>query len=110
MKHLEGITCTMSHRQNDLIGSDMLTPRQGHPSDPPIIDLDIIDSTLKTNLAPQRYDRRTHLLQHPNQAECADMGLTHVENLGRCSCLNEFYQYLTTVMLRILDLAVKLSI
>ena len=74
--------------------------------------LDHASSTrlLEADLATQRLDFGTHLLDHADQPEGANVRLADVEDLFRRTGLDEFRQHLARQMTRVADLAPQFAV
>jgi hypothetical protein len=73
-------------------------------------DVQVHHLLAKADLATQRFDLRTHLLDHADQAEGADVRLGHVEDFFGRTGLHKLGQHLAREVARVADLAPQLAV
>ncbi|KFB72302.1 MAG: hypothetical protein AW09_002510 [Candidatus Accumulibacter phosphatis] len=109
VQHREGVAGAVAECQDDLLGAQLLAARQCHATYSAVFDVQAADALLKTDFAAELFDLATHLFDHADQPEGADVRFADVENLRRGAGLDEFHQHLAPVVPGVLDLAVGRS-
>src|ERR1700680_694839 len=114
-EHLKGVAGAVADRQHDMIGRDMRAVTEHHTKNlsaavPSLIDFEIFDLALETIFATESLDSLADTFHDHHQAECADVGLGDIKDLGRSTGSDQFGQHLATVMMRVLNLAVELAV
>ncbi len=110
VQHLEGIARAVADRQDHLLARQIVAIGQLQSAHAAAFDVDIVDARVETDLAPEREDLRTDVLDHLNQPERADVRPRLEQDVLRRAGLDELVQYLAAVVLRVLDLAVELAV
>ena len=118
VQRFKHVASTMTDREHDMIGRDAFTAREQHRAHAlrprsAVVDrlkLEVFDATTEANLTTERENIRAHLLHHAHESERSNVRLTHIENLIRRASIHELAQYLASIVLRILDLAIQLAI
>ena len=80
------------------------------PANATVLNQHITDTLLKSHLAAERDDLLTHVLDHLDQFEGANVRLADQQYLGRCAGFDEFHHDLASQVPRVLDLAPQLAV
>ena len=110
MKHGEDVAGAMAHRQDHMIGGDLLAALKPHALHRAVLEDQLGDFALEAIFAAQSLDGGAQRFHHGHQPEGADMGMGLGENVFRRARLHEFVQHFAAQMAGILDLAVELAV
>jgi len=124
VQHGEGVARAVPHGEHEVVGRDALAGREhdaAHAHGAAALrgfrrgrrkplELDVVDARPEADLAAERDDLRTHLLDHAHQAEGSDVRTARVQDLLRRARLDELAQHLAAEVAWILHLAVELAV
>ena len=110
MQHLEGVAGTVADGEYNVFRDNACAVGQGDTLNLSVFNIDSLDLAAEADFTTQSGNCRPHVFDHLDQPEGADVWLANVNNLIRCTGLDELFQYLAAVVLGVLDLAVKFAV
>ena len=110
VEHAEGVAGAVAQGQDHMARFQLLAAFQDYAGQLLALGEQVGDLLLEAHLAAQVDDLLAHLLDHAGQAEGADVRLVDVEDFFRRTGLDELFQDLAAMVLRVLDLAVQLAV
>ncbi len=114
VQHREGVARAVAQREHDVVAAQFLARGQRQAADlllvAPALDQQVDDALPEADLAAQRDDVGTHLLDHAHEAEGADVRLGDIEDLFRRAGLDELGEHLAREVAWVADLAPQLAV
>jgi len=110
VQHAEGVAGAVAQGQDHMPRVQLLAAFQHHAGQLTVLDQQVGDLFLEAYFGAKGNHVLAHLLDHAGQAEGADVRFVDVQDLVRCTGLDELFQDLAAVVVRVLDLAVELAV
>src|SRR5579872_534840 len=110
LQHTECISGAVSEGDHDVTAAQYVSILECDPFDLVFFHQQISHLALKAYLPTQRHDLLAHRRYDACEAIGADVWLTGMQNLRRCTGSYELPQHLSAVELWVLDLAIQLTV